>query len=469
MARNKFFVSLAVAAALTFAMGEIAHAYILSPFYAIQSSTEYNGTKSFLNANSQHMYFQWARISRNTEGTMVFTNKYNSSISQYDSYVEYGFPGALNMDDFKASTKEKGKALLSVFLNDTLYADGKNSTIEFLNMSPEQWRQNIIDPLLDMLNNKDNKLKYAFDGVVLDFEGFRNNYTYSNYSDTQQKDLKVKYNSFLKLLKEALETKELVVCINPTNVSGYFDGYDYSYINTVADYILLMAYGYEHITDSYQIDISETQPYKKVEQAVDELISKHNVSADKVILGLDLTAIKWIKLKKNDNGQDSTYYAMQKRFLEDVEKLPAPEEYLTSSKITKKTLDKSQILQSDKSEFEKNGVTIEQVEYLYESPRSLYEKYYSIVSRYGLAGVSSWRLGTGSVRTWRSLAEMFNTPEDLNKDSKVDTLDLSVFSRNYGKKTDFNSFNDPNYLITDLNFDGVTDVYDLVKIYKLLK
>lgn len=101
------------------------------------------------------------------------------------------------MNDFKDSTQGKGKAFLSVFFNDILYSDGKSSALEFLNMTSEQWKQNIITPLLDMLDNKDKKLKSPFDGVVLDFEGFRNNYRYSNYSDSQQKDLKLKYNTKL--------------------------------------------------------------------------------------------------------------------------------------------------------------------------------------------------------------------------------------------------------------------------------
>lgn len=469
MIKNKLFASLAMAAGLTFTMGQVANAYILSPFYAIESAAEYSGRKSFLNTNSDHMYFQWARISRNAEGAMVFTNKHASKISDYDDRTEFGFPGALNMDDFKTSTQGKGKALLSVFLDDVKYSDEKTSIIEFLNMSTEQWKKNIISPMLDMLSNKDQKLKYAFDGVVLDFEGFRNNYTYSNYTDTEQKDLKLKYNNFLKLLKESLGTKQLVVCVNPTNVPGYYDGYDYSFINNIADYVLLMAYGYEHGAGTHTIDINETQPYAKIEQAVDELVSRHKVTANKLMLGLDLTATKWLKLKKNDNGQEHIYYVKKNPYLEDVEKLAAPEEYLISSKITKKTLDKTQIIQADKEEFEKDGVTIEKVEYYYESPRSLYEKYYDIVSRYSLAGVSSWRLGTGSPRTWRSLSEMFSNPEDINKDSKVNMFDISVFSRYYGKKTDFSRFADPNYVITDLNFDGITDVHDLVKIHKKIK
>ena len=89
--------------------------------------------------------------------------------------------------------------------------------------------------------------KYKFDGVVLDFEAFRDSFNTNYYSVSKRTGLKEKYNNFIRKLKDALGDKLLVVIVHPTNVGGYFDGYDIAEIEKISDYIILMAYDYQYL------------------------------------------------------------------------------------------------------------------------------------------------------------------------------------------------------------------------------
>jgi hypothetical protein len=52
------------------------------------------------------------------------------------------------------------------------------------------------------------------------------------------------------------------------------------------------------------------------------------------------------------------------------------------------------------------------VEYYYDTPYTIYQKYYKLVSDYGLGGVSVWRMGLGDYNTdgsiWGSMNELFS-------------------------------------------------------------
>ena len=392
--------------------------YMVNSFYAIQSAGEYDRVKDIIDGNANHIYFQWARIARNDNDQMVLTGKYDSPISKYDNSTKYGFPGADKLSDYK-KRYPKGKVFLSVFFEAVRYSDGRNSAIDFLNMGNSEWEQCIINPLIDMLE------EHGFSGVVLDFEGFTNSYGTEYYSEEKRTSLKDKYSSFLSCLKASLGERELAVCIHPTNVIGYYNGYDLRFISELSDYVILMAYNYQHVSVYGQRDdvpqelieririrkIHEynTQPYYRVKEAIEQVINQHGVDANKLVLGLDLCGMGWVKLKKNINGVDYEYYELRRSYLDGIEALPAEEEYLEEHRVCRKVVYDHNIPQIARNEHEKDGAQIQQIEYYYESPKSLKDKYDYLTRQYKLAGVSVWRLGVGSLSIWEAL---FKIPQN---------------------------------------------------------
>lgn len=399
--------------------------YLAGAFYAISSSDEYKSLPDSTKSDLNHMYFQWARVVPDEKGTITFTNRYLSRISSYDNWSEFGVPGNsvngyVNKKDYKKKNPQ-GKAFLSVFFSAVSYGNGRHSAIELLNMTADEWNQYIISPLVAMVNGHYNGVEdkdLAFDGVVLDFEGIRDSYEgYGTYSAEQRTGLKNKYVNFLSHLKAALGDKELIVVVSPTNVPGYFDGYDYKAISEVVDYIFLMAYDYYHY-NKYDGTIKElqgkirsvsryeTQPYTLVSEAVDKAINQYGVAPQKIILGLDLHGTKWIKVNTNINGQAYSYYVLRQPYVSGIEAVVEGDPiYLEGSKTCKKVLTGEEALKMADG-VDLNGGQVESVEYYYESPKSLYEKYGSIARNYKIAGVAAWRLGAGSINIWNKLVNM---------------------------------------------------------------
>lgn len=437
--------------------------FMVNPFYAISSYTEYTNVKQNLNGGSNQIYFQWGRLAMNAQGIIQFTNTYKTAISQFDTFTEYGYPGADAMNDYKTRYPE-GKAFLSVFFSNADYNNGKNSSVELLNMSEANWEQYIVAPMLQMLNETNTTRKFAFDGVVLDFEGFRDIDDSVGYTTEQKTDLRNKYSSFLSYLKSRLGDKLLVVCVNPSNVVGYYDGYDYNRIGQIADYIILMAYDFQHSTKYTEpdllagkiksIDIPQTQPYQMVKSAVDKLINTYSVDSHRLILGIDLTPTAWVKLHKTINAQSYVYYELRRPYLEDVLKINKAEQYDEITKVSKKSLNREEALALFYDAYSKYGEEFDSVEYYFESPSSLYEKYHSILRDNNLVGISVWRMGIGGSMIWESMISTINKPIDLNQDSKLDIDDLVIFSLSSGLGS-----NNAD-LRADINRDGKVDQYD---------
>ena len=394
--------------------------YMVNPFYAIRSYTEYQKVGSLL-GDSNHMYYGWGRLARDSGGKIAFTNKgANERISKYDIYTEYYLPdtvgGKLTNEIYK-STHPNSKNLLMVFFNRAQYDDGKISSEEFLNMSSADWDKNIIEPMMSMVN------QYGFDGVALDFEGFIND----------PSGLKEKYNSFLGQLKMRLQGKQLVVCVH---VPENFDGYDYGYIYNTADYVILLAYSYKHYS-TYQdndgvpgltgkikeIDIPEAQPLGKVQDSlkgfIDELRGKYkeNFNPKKILLGTTLEINGWIEKEIVYNQKPYTYYEKvaslpaENKFnistLDALDKLNGKVEYISVSNTygyTSKTYRKVVTEGLDQG--------MKKIEYYYETPESIYDKCSSLVHEFDLAGVSVWRMGLGNNSIWSSMNNIFTTPSN---------------------------------------------------------
>ncbi len=482
-------IAILVGAILIFTGTAGVFAYQVNPFYAIDSSKEYEKIKELFNGQNNCMYFQWGRLARNSDGHIQFTNKMSFGLSSYDTRTEYGMPYRLesgyepeyivqpgdslssiaaryeipykmlgeyngitdlskiqigqklkiplkgvdtsSKDDFKKIYPE-GKAILSIYFEAVEYADKKNSAVEFLNMDESSWTEYIIKPIMDTLNS------FEFDGVCLDFEGFRNSYAGSLYSGLQNKNLKEKYNKFLTNLKKSIGNKTLTVVVHPTNVAGFFDGYDMKGIADISDYIVLMAYDFQSFQKYSANDnvpavltgkvkdigvsvVSQPfiQPYDKVDEAVKKLMQS-GVTSAKVLLGINLVGIKWIKYIKSVNGKAYYYYEFERPDLEYIESVKSKEQYLEKPAISRKVITAKEIPDAEKHELQKNGDQVVSIEYHYESPESLFSKYHDIVKSNELTGITVWRLGKGSVPAWRSLMDMFisenpsSTPTPIN-------------------------------------------------------
>jgi len=450
----------------------------INVFYSIDSSTEFDNVKEVFSNNQNNMYFQWARLARNNEDKIQFTTKYSFGISKFDNRAEYGIPyktgdeireeynivsgdtlssvaskyevpykilGEFNnindynsikigqtikipfltpdlsrKDEYKKINKS-GSAYLSVFFDAADYSDKKNSAIEFLNMEESEWKKYITDPICEALDT------LSFDGVVLDFEGFRDTIENSRYGVDKRTGLKEKYIKFLTQLKNKLGNKKLLVVIHPTNVPGYFDGYDIPKINNISDGIILMAYDYQSFERySASNDTPEelvgkikniepsalgqpyTQPYDKVEGAVNDAISK-GASAEKMLLGINIVPIKWVRYSKNISNKTYYYYTYNRVSLEEVEKFTSVEEVTNGHLISKKHIPANKLSEEEKAKLKLDGSQIDSVEYHYESPESIEQKYERIVKLKNLQGLTVWRLGAGSPRTWESLFSIYES------------------------------------------------------------
>lgn len=465
--------------------------YMINPFYAISSSQEYKDVKGIMGEDSNHMYFQWARLAPNEKGMIEFTNKYKSGISEFDNrQLEYGVPlnsvkGYVNKVDFTTELP-KNKTFLSVFFENYLYDNGtKSSEIEFLNMTEKQWDELIIKPMRYMLYGMYDgtyNQQFEFDGLVLDFEGFRNEFDNENYTEEEKRNLREKYSKFLQHLKDSLGKKELIVCVHPNNVEGYYDGYDYEFISNIADNIILMAYNYYdadvyQITDEYSKEIIEasndtiyesiygyeTQPYAKVRIAVDDMINKYNVESKKLILGLDIGGMKWIKLTKRIEDEEYVYSILRRPYLSGIEEAVNVEgTYIPQTKTYKKVLTGDNILNKDRNEFETENVSIDKVEYYYETPESFKEKYYSILKEYDIAGLSVWRLGTGSIGAWEGLTEIHYNDEFDLRDIEEDVPSNREFRVKLDMPLDQYTINSENIYMTDNNGSRKDIIVELI-------
>ncbi|KPU44565.1 glycosyl hydrolases family 18 [Oxobacter pfennigii] len=391
-------------------------AYSVNPFYAIKSYEEYMDIKDAL-GTANYMYYGWARIARDSNNRMVFTSE-KKNLSVYDSYNEYslptpadeGFPNEIHKDLYPISNN-----LLMVFFSTQKYNDGKNSALEFLNMKDEEWEDYIINPMIEMIH------KYNFDGVVLDFEGFLDKFSDSNYSESVNDRLKEKYNNFLTFLKSRLQDKKLSVCVN---VPENYDGYDYKHIYSIADSIILLTYPHVHYTEYEEsdgiseltgkikaVDIPECQPFDKIDYSLNRLTELlinefgENYNPQKILLGATIETNGWIEKEFQNSTGSYIYYEHIRPAYKEIEDAKGDVEYIITSDLYKyQSVTYKKTIPGDP------GTGVKKTEYYYETPETIYDKFYTLVLKYNLSGITVWRIGIGNEKIWDSLYNIFNTP-----------------------------------------------------------
>lgn len=156
-------------------------------------------------------------------------------------------------------------------------------------------KEDLINKIADSMSMKlPDGTSYDFNGVVIDFEGFRN-------SDTS-----AYFNSFLSDLKTKLGgmNKKIYVAVN---VRSYWPGYDYKGILQYADKVILMAHDYapsgsltkgdilKYINYSSSNPIFTLAPINKVKEATEDLTGAVNSPADmdKIWLQINFGISQW--------------------------------------------------------------------------------------------------------------------------------------------------------------------------------
>ncbi|MBU5675242.1 S-layer homology domain-containing protein [Alkaliphilus sp. MSJ-5] len=215
---------------------------------------------------------------------------------------------------------------------------------------------------------------HNFTGVLIDFENIRN----------REQGYRQLYLEFLIELNKELKSNNysLSVAVQPNNVVGYYDGYDYSGISEVADEIILMAYDYYDRNNT--TTPTDHAPIYKVKEALENLITE-GVNPEKIILGLQVAgATQWIFRKSN-----STIY-------------PSDQIHTPAMSSVYNRLNSSDI--KGKVNFNPNTMTpsfeynvIDNAEskdiiIKYENRESIESKIL-LAKYYGIKGISVWRIG----------------------------------------------------------------------------
>lgn len=173
-----------------------------------------------------------------------------------------------------------------------IYSDGNVAKAVISNSDA---RRLLINKIINALKMKmDNGEEFDFNGVVIDFEGFK------------QSDTSVYFNTFLQELKAAMVPidKKLYVALD---VRRYYKGYDYKTILKYADKVILMAHDYEPFTSLSKTDLQRymnysasnspntLSPYDKVKIDLEDLINSINDISDKkkIWLQISFATMEW--------------------------------------------------------------------------------------------------------------------------------------------------------------------------------
>ena len=224
-------------------------------------------------------------------------------------------------------------------------------------LSKEDTRKKIIDKTLELCR------KYNMKGINIDFE----------HTKVEDRD---NITAFVSEFREkAGDDFIITVDVTPQISSDVTkEPYDRKALAEISDYIVVMAYD-QHWGSSDEA--GSVAQYKWVEGSINVLF--RNVANRKMILGVPLYTRLW----KESNGKVTSKTISMGEVAN-----------IIASKGLKPTWDKES--QQNYVEFEENGATYK---IWIEDANSL-EKKVSLVNKYNLAGVGSWRLGFETQNIW---------------------------------------------------------------------
>lgn len=313
-------------------------------FYALGSST-YSSWQDLFGA--KYPYTDSSCLANRTDG--VFAGWFY--VDQDGALVTRENPTGFQKPDGWPSvvleSKRHGVKLFSMY-----FADQEHSNISRL----------LENPTLRYKLAKDiSTSSFEYDGVLIDFEEIG--------LDPSSVDSDMKnFNAFLDELHHLLGGKSLSVAVPPLN--GSFAGYDHAHIGEVADFLVIMAYGYEDRSVP-----TPTAPFSKVDEAVK--LEMQVINPKKIILGIPAYGTLY--------ARDSEHtYLFSKPPAKDLE-IGLPE--YSSDNATARSFAPNYLCNRVKWQ----GQQLEYEGFL-EDSLSLNVRI-NMAKRYGIKGVAIWRLG----------------------------------------------------------------------------
>lgn len=347
----------------------------LNAFYAIKASSQQDKIPELTSVG-----FGWCKLSFDPESGQVVVNTSNKALGYNDYYLPEGFSQRL------ATAKEAGvPSLLMVNATQdskmTDPATGKTIGIPEYVLTNAAQRSYIISGIAAAVDEVSrNGEKGSFDGVVIDFEGFKGD------------KLKNAFNEFLKNLKAELDKngKKLYVTVQPLInkkfSSSCFDGYDYKTIGAYADKVILMAhdYGAKKLTAADMargFNITPLTPIEEVYYSLEKITDPKTGVQDKskIMLQISFDWIVWQKKNGKIINSASQTFSLE-NFIDLLN---------TNKKITylyAKDYENPYIKYTDTKTGYENTVW-------YENSTSVMQKV-DLARLFGIRGISLWRLGS---------------------------------------------------------------------------
>lgn len=311
-------------------------------YYAIDSFQQVEKANLF-----DEIIFGWGSLDKFQDGTIIFSTDNLKS----DYHMPVGYEQALNIVEGKNVDR---KFMVTETRTDLIYTFLEN----------EKYQKYAIEDIISVLR------EHNFSGIVVDFENIRNG----------QKGYRSLYVKFLENLKEEIQINgfTLSVTVQPNNVLGFYDGYDYKQISRIADELILMGHDY-HEPKNMDI-LTDHAPIQKVKEALSNLIQE-GVSREKIILGIQVAAgTQWITTS-SDEQQSTSFYTPSMTAIYNALRTRQGEkgfDYLTMTPyFSYTTVDK--------------GKNIRRI-IKYENEKSVRSKIL-LAKFYGIKGISIWRLG----------------------------------------------------------------------------
>ncbi len=229
-------------------------------FYAIDSYKQLNTMAYF-----DEVAFGWSTLTKTEDGKITLTLQSKESSHRLPN-------GYQEPMEFALQSEAKRTLMLTEARTDLIYPL----------LTDKAAQEALIEAIVNTLK------EYEFSGIVMDLENIRN--TEKEYSKA--------YSSLLADLKEALRPYgyQLTVAVQPRNVAGYYDGYDFQAIGKAADEVVLMAHDYYDRRST--LKLTDHAPLPKVQEALVDILEL--VPKEKVILGLQVAGGTQFRI--NDQG-----------------------------------------------------------------------------------------------------------------------------------------------------------------------
>lgn len=343
----------------------------MNSFYAIKSIDQADKINSF-----DSVGYGWSRLDYNESTQQIELTSVRKNGGQ-PYYVPEDFQLVVN----NANNSGTAKYLMVFGSNeDAVTINGKQEKLVSLLLNNDAAVDKLVSDLAALANSLNvGGNTTQFDGVVIDFEGLRD-----NGMDKQS------FVKFLEKLNAQLDTngKKLMVCVNAARDAGqqYYNGYDFTAIGQLVDFVILMAHDYEPkklSTQEIQYFKGETPlaPIKDIYYAIKYTLNGGiGVPKEKLLLQVSFSAAQW-QFDKNGILLNTSPYTPD--YVKIVNRMK-------DANTVTKSLKYSETYQAPYITYEAEGV---RNIIWYEDERSVAAKV-QLAKMFGIKGLSFWRLGT---------------------------------------------------------------------------